>query len=245
MNWVHKPLHEVTLGDIQAYADRLEREGLQPASRHRALSAVKSLFAFGHRIGYLQFDVARPLKLGTVRDTLSERILSPNEVQQMIDAERHPRTRVILMVLYYGGVRVSELCGLRWRHCQGRECGGQITVHGKRGKTRSILLPPSVWTEMQSLHSGGTDDAPVFQGRRGRAISPSQVARLVRRAAQRVGIEKPVSPHWLRHCHASHALEQRAPIHLVQATLGHSSVGTTGAYLHARPAESSSTYLPG
>jgi site-specific recombinase XerD len=53
-----------------------------------------------------------------------------------------------------------------------------------------------------------------------------------------------VSPHWLRHAHASHALDHHAPIHLVQATLGHASVSTTGRYLHARPTESSSFYLP-
>ena len=58
------------------------------------------------------------------------------------------------------------------------------------------------------------------------------------------GLEQKVSPHWMRHAHASHALDRSAPIHLVQATLGHASVSTTGRYLHARPSESSSFYLP-
>ncbi len=58
-----------------------------------------------------------------------------------------------------------------------------------------------------------------------------------------VGVDKDVSPHWLRHAHASHALDRGAAVHLVQATLGHSSVATTGRYLHARPTESSSRYL--
>jgi site-specific recombinase XerD len=52
-----------------------------------------------------------------------------------------------------------------------------------------------------------------------------------------------VSAHWLRHAHASHALDRGAPIHLVQATLGHRSVATTSWYLHARPGESSAGYL--
>jgi integrase/recombinase XerD len=51
------------------------------------------------------------------------------------------------------------------------------------------------------------------------------------------------SPHWLRHAHATHALERGAPIHLVQATLGQASVATTGRYLHARPTDSSARYL--
>jgi hypothetical protein len=55
-------------------------------------------------------------------------------------------------------------------------------------------------------------------------------------------VTDPVSPHWLRHAHASHALDHGAPIHLVQATLGHSSVATTSSYLHARPGDSSARF---
>ena len=62
-------------------------------------------------------------------------------------------------------------------------------------------------------------------------------------AAVAAGLGERPSPHWLRHAHATHALERGAPIHLVQATLGHASVATTGRYLHARPTDSSSRYL--
>jgi len=67
--------------------------------------------------------------------------------------------------------------------------------------------------------------------------------RIVQAAAKRAGLEVHVSPHWLRHSHATHALERGAPIHLVAATLGHASVATTGKYLHARPTDSSARYL--
>jgi hypothetical protein len=65
----------------------------------------------------------------------------------------------------------------------------------------------------------------------------------LRRAAQRAGVTEAVSPHWLRHAHASHALDHGAPIHLVQATLGHSSVATASRYLHARPGDSSARFV--
>jgi len=74
-------------------------------------------------------------------------------------------------------------------------------------------------------------------------LQPTAVLRIVRRAAQRAGMNVAVSPHWLRHAHASHALDRGAPIHLVQATLGHASIITTGRYLHARPTDSSSRFL--
>jgi integrase/recombinase XerD len=84
-----------------------------------------------------------------------------------------------------------------------------------------------------------------FCGNYGRGrLAPSAPRCYKYAAAKRAGLPKKVSPHWLRHAHASHALDRSAPIHLVQATLGHASVSTTGRYLHARPTESSSLYLP-
>ncbi len=56
-------------------------------------------------------------------------------------------------------------------------------------------------------------------------------------------MEERVSPHWLRHAHASHALDRGASIHLVQQTLGHASVATTSRYLHTHPGDSSGRYL--
>ncbi|QRF22834.1 tyrosine-type recombinase/integrase [Alicyclobacillus sp. TC] len=67
--------------------------------------------------------------------------------------------------------------------------------------------------------------------------------RIVKRAAERAGIDRNVSSHWLRHSHATHSLERNAPIHLVMATLGHSNAATTSKYLHVRPEDSSSMYL--
>src|SRR5579862_8129430 len=68
-----KSLAKITLADLQAFSELVGE--LAPASRYRALSAVKSLLAFGHRIGYLPFDVGRVLRLPAVRDRLAERIL--------------------------------------------------------------------------------------------------------------------------------------------------------------------------
>ena len=129
--------------------------------------------------------------------------------------------------------------------CSGKgEGAGQITVFGKGGKTRVVLLSHDTWAELIALEGEDGADDPVFASRKGKGhLHPSQVNRIVRAAGKRAGIEAPVSPHWLRHAHASHALDRGAPIHLVQATLGHASVATTGKYLHARPEDSSARYL--
>ena len=237
-----KPLAATTLPDLQDFADSVAQ--LSPASRYRALSAVKSLLAFGHRLGYLPFDVGRALRLPTVRGRLAERILPEAGIHRMLSLEPGERNRAILTLLYASGIRVSELCGLRWRDVQAHGGGAQITVFGKGGKTRAILLPASVWQQLTGLRGEDDGTQPLFRSRKkGAALTPVGVLRIVRRAARRAGIEGAVSPHWLRHAHASHALDRGAPIHLVQATLGHASITTTGRYLHARPADSSSRFL--
>ena len=241
---IDKPLHQITLGELQDYADRLAGEGLELASIHRTMSAIKSLFAFGHRLGYLAFDVARPLRLPALRDGLAERILEETDVLRMIALEAMPRNKAILLTLYAGGFRVAELCSLKWSDLQIRDSAGHITVFGKGGKTRTVRMPQSVWNAVQHLQKDSRDGDPVFRSRKGGHLDESQVWRIVRKASKRAGIEKEVSCHRLRHAHASHALDRGAPIHLVQATLGHSSISTTGRYLHARPTESSASYLP-
>ena len=105
------------------------------------------------------------------------------------------------------------------------------------------MVPPAVWSTIAARRGEAGEDAPVFRSRRGGHLHPSQVLRIVKAAARRAGLSRCPSPHWLRHSHASHALDRGAPIHLVQATLAHSSVATTGRYLHARPDESSSSFI--
>jgi integrase/recombinase XerD len=245
--WAAKPLAQVTLADLAGFWDSLS--GLGPATRNRILSSVRSLLAFGHRLGYLPFDVGRPFRLKAIPHELAERILPEADVHRMLNLEADPRNRALLTLLYASGIRVQELCDLDWKDLQAQgEDEGQATVFGKGGKTRSIQLPGSVWQLLLALRPKGKTSGPVFvsrkkRGREAARLGEAQVWRIVRKAACRAGIEGNVSPHWMRHAHGSHALDRGAPIHLVQATLGHSSLATTGKYLHARPKENSSRFL--
>lgn len=239
---VEKPLAQITLGDLQDFFSTLD--DLAPAPRARAINAVRSLLSFAQKIGYIQFNPAAAIQSPKIKNTLAERILTEAQVHQLLVIETHPRNRVLLRVMYAGGFRVSEVCGLKWRDTQEREGAGQITVFGKGGKTRVVLLSSETWAILITLRGEAGGDDPVFASRKGKGhLHPSQVKRIIQAAAERAGIEAPVSPHWLRHAHASHALDRGAPIHLVQATLGHASVATTGKYLHARPEDSSARYL--
>jgi len=242
---VKKSLGWVTLGDVQGYVTVLEQGSLKPASQNRAITAVKSLLSFGQEIGYFPFNVGAAVKLRPNRDSLAQRILEESAVVKLIDAASKGRDRMLLKLLYVSGVRVGELCGLKWCDTLPRQEGGQITVFGKGGKTRTILLKPKPWGQLLALRGEAGVLDPIFRSRKGGGhLDASQVRRIVYAAAKKAGLEEQVSPHWMRHAHASHALDRGSPIHLVQATLGHASVSTTGRYLHARPTESSSFYLP-
>ena len=245
LRFVAKPLSWVTLSDFQQFAAHLGEGTVKPATQNRALTAVKSLLSFAQQTGYLPFNVGVAVKLLPDRDKLALRILEESEVAKLIEAAPEGRDRVLLKLLYVSGVRVSELCGLKWCDAVPRQEGGQITVFGKGGKTRSILLKPKSWQQLLSIRGEAGAVDSVFPSRKGGGhLDSSQVRRIVYAAARKAGLEQQVSPHWMRHAHASHALDRNAPIHLVQATLGHASVSTTGRYLHARPTESSSFYLP-
>lgn len=240
-----KPLSRVVLNDLMFYSDALKQQGRAPATVNRKLSAVKSLLSYGVMIGYLPINAGAPLKLPKLDNSLAERILSESQVLRLIGAADPGRDRILLRFLYESGCRVSELVGLIWKNLQPRDDAGQVRILGKGNKTRVVLLTPQLWADLMFLRASDSLDTPVFKSQRsGRKLVRSEVNELVTRVAKKAEIPGNVSPQWLRHAHASHSLERGAPIHLVQATLGHRNLQTTGRYLHARPSDSSSRYLP-
>jgi site-specific recombinase XerD len=237
----------VRMGELQDYI--AARPG-SSATVALTAAALKSLFAFAQEVGFLRFNIGAAVKVPPIKNTLAERIIAEADALLMIRQEPVLRNRVLLTVLYGGGLRISEVCGLRWRDLMARDEAGQATIFGKGGKTRAVLLSATTWKVLTALREDQvaklatwSADEPVFLSRKGGALDPSAVHRVVKAAAARIGLPGEVSAHWLRHAHASHSLDRGAPIHLVQATLGHASVATTGRYLHARPSESSARFL--
>jgi integrase/recombinase XerD len=228
-----KTLRTTYLSDLQKYADSLCGG---PAMRARRLKALKSLFSFAAKLGYLPFNVGAAIRGVKVAGKLAERILTEEQVAAMLEAvETHPRDHTLIRLLYNGGLRVSELTALRWRNL----VDGIANVCGKGGKTRVVRLSRGVWTELQALRGEEADgDDRVFP------MTTCNAWKRVKRAARLAGIEVAVSPHFLRHSHGTHALRRGADLATVRDTLGHESIATTGRYLHARPEKSSGDYLP-
>ncbi len=228
-----RDMRSTTAADIQSYIDVLEGAA---ATKARRISSMKSLLSFAYRTGFTRFDVGKAIMAPKLPNNLAERIVSEEAVIRMITAANPGRDKTLVRLLYVAGVRVSEAEGIRWRHLHDRGEGVQVTVHGKGGKTRHVLLTSTVSKELAELGGDAGDDDPVFLSRTGKPLRVRDIHNVVYRNAKKAGIQASVSPHcWLRHAHASHALDRGAPIHLVQQDLGHASVATSSRYWHATP----------
>lgn len=279
IDYVDLPLRYVTLGHLQDYRRHLSDEGYARSSQARKLSALKSLFTFGTKLKYFAHNVGAALSIPNVRNDRAQRILSESQLWAILRDETDLRNHVLLRMFYASGGRLSDLEELRWRNVQKRPdlegadgaSGGQVTFHGKGGKTRTVALYRKVWHLIVALRKNereagfGGDDDPVFRSQKDNPLSRTQMWRIVKKAAVRAGVKvvpktdenglekrdengeplltSEVSPHWFRHAHASHALQKGADIELVRETLGHESIETTKMYLHARPDKSSGYYV--
>ncbi|ACK73208.1 integrase family protein [Gloeothece citriformis PCC 7424] len=242
LEYVGKPLKELKLEDMQLWVSSLENsQRYKTATLKLKINTVKSLLTFGQKVGYLQFNIGSAVKPPNPKNELSSRMLSETEVTTLIEkANQNQRDRIILKLMYVCGMRVSEVVGLNWRDLVPNNNGGLAIVLGKGGKTRVVLIPEKLWLDIQQLPK--TDDA-VFISRKKNRISRKTVHYMIKQYAKQAGINGNVSPHWLRHSHATHSIERGCNLHLLQQSLGHSNLSITSRYLHARPNEGSSQFI--
>ena len=244
LSFVHKPVSGVALEDLQEYALHLQEKGLKATTLKRKLNTVKSLFTFATKLNYVRFNVAAALRMPKTDSSLANRILKQSQVLKLIQCANDGRDKSLLKLIYATGMRVSEVCRLKWSDFNEREDGEvQVTIIGKGNKVRVVIVPATVWLEIEALRTHIEDDEPVFRSVRNRQLDRTMVHKIVKDSAKKAGINPSVSSHWLRHCHASHALQKGASIALVRDSLGHSSVAITDRYLHSVPSDSSGNYL--
>lgn len=230
----------VDRGQVRAYVRSLYDEGLQPASIHRRLSAVRAYFAFLVRRGALARDPAARVATPKVPKTVP-RFLSPDDAERLVEAPRPEnegtvQERAILELTYGAGLRVSEICGLDLLDLDLE--GGLVRVVGKGAKTRVVPIGRMaqaalrLWlAERARLDAEQTHATALFVGARGGRLYARAVQRLVEQHRPACG-ESGATPHWLRHACATHMLESGADLRSIQELLGHSSLRTTQRYTH-------------
>lgn len=237
-------LKSLKLKQLVNYTVHLEKQALAKATKKRRIAAIKSLLSFAHGTGYTQFNVGAALKTKRAPDTRAEKILSELEINKMLEHAK-PLERIIILFLYGSAVRVDELTKLRWMHVHWGSPLGAITLDDPKGeRTRTVPVAEEYLNPLKELKTWGSEEEYFVFGRRyPRPISASYVTKLIKLAADRAGIKKKISPHWLRHSHASHAAARGTPVHYIQQQLGHASVETTSIYMHVNPKEGTGLFL--
>ena len=223
---------------IERYMEWLYRNGREKTSQARGLSGIRSFFAFLLVTDKISASPAEFIDMPKFGRHLPD-ILSTDEIDRIIAAASAPTTKglrdcAMLEVLYSCGLRVSELTSLRMSDLFFGE--GYIRVIGKGDKQRlvpvSAVARDRIQRYLEQREAARSGEEAVFLNNRGTQLTRVMVFTIIRRAAERAGIEKRISPHTFRHSFATHLLEGGASIRQVQEMLGHESILTTESYTH-------------
>ncbi len=226
---------------IQDYLAERYRQGFSARTVARGLSCLRGFFDHQVRTGRLADSPAagvrsprqgRPLP-ASLTEAEVEALLAAPDVATLLGM----RDRTMLEVLYATGLRVSELTGLALTEVNQRQ--GVVRIMGKGGKERLVPLGEEAlhWlrrylAEVRPELAQPVADKALFLTPRGSGMTRQAFWYRIRHWAVRAGIEKPLSPHTLRHAFATHLLDHGADLRVVQLLLGHSDLSTTQIYTH-------------
>jgi integrase/recombinase XerD len=242
---------EVRPQHLREHLAALVRKGLSHRSQARHLAALRGLHLFLVRERYAKSDPTEEVESPRTRRKLPC-FLTLEEMARLLQAPDASdsaglRDRALLEVLYAAGLRVSELCSLTPEDVNLRD--GYLLARGKGSKERIVPLGDWAVAALEGwLEKGrpvllkGRTARYLFVGRPGRPLTRQGVWKLVKRYALKAGIEKPLSPHKLRHSFATHLLEGGADLRAVQAMLGHADISTTQIYTHVDRARARAVY---
>ena len=235
--WDVAPRH-VEAAMIERYLQRLYEQGSEKTSQARQLSGIKSFFNFLLLSDIIDSSPAEFIEAPTTGRHLPD-VLSTGEIDRIIAAVdtstvKGRRDSAMLEVLYSCGLRVSELTSLRLSDLFFGE--GYIRVIGKGNKQRLVPISNTARDKIQRYleerRSARSGEETVFLNNRGGQLTRVMVFTILKRAVERAGIDKHISPHTFRHSFATHLLEGGASIRQVQEMLGHESILTTEIYTH-------------
>lgn len=243
-------LKEITTAHVSLYLK--QREDLSPITKNFQRNVLSSLYQFLANTGYVQRNPIRAVKNAKIPESFQFKDIPRPAIDQMHLVAKNDRDKLIVHTLYYTSVRVSELISIKLSSFTPHAtAGATLTIVGKGSSTRSLLTGRKLWREIRSYQQQrglGPDDYLFYpKGDPKRKISRVMVWKIVKAISKKANIDlgfgrKP-SPHWFRHASSMAAIENGAPINVVQQTLGHKSIETTGKYLRARPKKSSSDFL--
>ena len=226
-----KPIEELDEMDVRAFLGRLIVEKkLSPGTVNSYSAAIRFFFAvtLNRTMNYLQIPRFKaPKKL--------PEILTRDEISELIANSASVKHRALLMTAYGSGLRVSDLISLKTTDIDSSAM--RILVRGGKGqKDRYTILSENSLLALRDYWRKYRPKSPegyIFPGTKNVShISDTAVSLAINKARSRAGIQKHVSPHTLRHCFATHLLEDGLSLFQIKALLGHASLSSTTVYLH-------------
>ena len=237
-----KDLSEIMLEDIQDYLRSLTLRKQKASTIKVKLMIIKSLFSYCVKTGYLKVNPASMIESPKVNETISEKLLTIEDVNKLIDHAQTTRDKLLVKVMFGLGLRVSETVNLKWSNFRVDDDLVNLSIVGKGSKQRTILVIPSLWEELQELRQEGIDY--LFTAyKRNSPLRRNSAHTLLKKIAKRASLSEQLSCHWLRHSHATEAIKGGCDLSLLQQSLGHSSITTTQKYLCLRVGEGSGNYI--
>lgn len=228
----------VTVEQVRRFAATRHRQGADPRSIARALSAVRTLYAFLLREGLVRMNPGTGVRAPKGERRLP-RTLDADQVGRLLEIKADDpialRDRAVLELLYSSGLRLAELCALDLDSVDLADATVRVT--GKGSKTRVIPVgryaraAVALWLAVRGQYAA-LDTQALFVGTRGARISPRVVQQRLDHWAKVQGIGFKLHPHMLRHSFASHLLESSGDLRAVQELLGHANISTTQVYTH-------------
>lgn len=157
-------------------------------------------------------------------------ILSEAEAIQIISSIRNIKHRAIIALLYYGALRISEVVNLHINHIDGNNRILHIKF-SKGAKSRKVPVPQSTIELLRKYYKIYLPNAFLFKGQTKPRYSPKSIRNILKKALEKNGIKKNVTPHCLRHSRATHLLSNGVDIKVLKDFLGHYKIETTERYL--------------
>lgn len=227
-DWLGKPLAQSTDEDVETFLLHLRQDlCLSQGTISGTYSSLKLLWENVLDRSWPQQRIPRSRQAKRLPE-----VLSSEEVLSLIHSTKNVKHRCILETLYATGIRLGEVVSLEFRDVQADRQLLQVRS-GKGGKDRRTVLPESLLLHLREYYRQFRPQKYLFEGQHpGRAISRRTVQAVFQQAKGRIGLERKVGVHVLRHCFATHQLEQGLDIVTLQSLLGHAHLQTTARYLH-------------
>ena len=239
-------LIDVDKKQIQDYFSYRKDSNISASTQSRMLTCLHSFYQFLSDKKNLAIDPTEQLDYPKLEKKLPI-FLNVQEVERLLEAPNSKslfgqRDRAMLELLYSCGLRVSELINLSYHNINLKD--EFIRIHGKGNKERllpmgEIAIDYLTKYELNSrpaLLKNGQSDS-YFLSNRGRAMSRQNFFYIIKDYASKAGIDKPLSPHSLRHAFATHLVQKGADLRSVQLMLGHSDISSTQLYTHIQNAQ--------